>query len=608
MIILGVSALYHDSAATLIENGEIITAVQEERLSRKKGDWRFPERAIKHCLGIASGPLDRLAYYENPRLKAQRILAETQSNAARNDVIWPSTLQSLYQIDIELPRRLRDILNDPTSLSFVSHHRSHAASAFLPSPFEEAAVLVVDGVGEWSTASIWHGKGHVLTPLCEMKYPHSIGLFYSAFTQYCGFKVNSGEYKLMGLAPFGQPIYVDLIREKLIDLRSDGSIALNLDYFAFQSTQSTISSAFETLFGRPSRSPDEPIDRFFMDVAASVQLVLESAMLALGQKALDLTGSNRLCLAGGVALNCVANGRLEQDLADLQDIWIQPAAGDAGGALGAALQVLSSETGQRPHRAEQDSLKGAFLGPSFDRGEIEAELIKLGLHYTCPETEDELCEAVAEALDAQAIIGHFDGAMEFGPRALGNRSILADPRAPEALSRVNERIKFRESWRPFAPMILSEEAGDYFEAPTDSPYMLKVTQIKSAHRLDCGALENLYHEATATPVQMQKLPSSILPAITHVDGSSRLQSVGSDSPTRARAILEAFFARTGCPVLLNTSFNVRGEPIVCTPFDAISCFLNTHMDLLVVGPFLVRKTDQPAYVRDLVGKQSFDAD
>jgi len=351
MIILGVSAFYHDSAAALIENGEIITAVQEERLSRKKGDWRFPEQAIENCLAIASGPLDRLAYYENPRLKAQRILAETQSNAVRNDVIWPSTLQSLYQIDIELPRRLRDILNDPAGISFVSHHRSHAASAFFPSPFEEAAVLVVDGVGEWSTASIWHGKEHVLTPLCEMKYPHSLGLFYSAFTQYCGFKVNSGEYKLMGLAPFGRPIYVDLIRDNLINLRVDGSIALNLDYFAFRSTQTTISSAFEALFDRPARHPDAPIDRFFMDVAASAQRVLESAILALGQQALDLTGSSRLCLAGGVALNCVANGRLEQDLTGLEDIWIQPAAGDAGGALGAALQVLASETGQRPSRA-----------------------------------------------------------------------------------------------------------------------------------------------------------------------------------------------------------------------------------------------------------------
>lgn len=609
MIVLGISALYHDSAAALVDETGIIAAAQEERFTRKKADARFPHKAIEFCLSKL-GPerrLDRIAYYENPQLKAARILTDASRMAPYGEEIWPATLQGLHSLGLELPKALLGLCDNTDRISFVAHHRSHAASAFFPSPFDRAAVLIVDGVGEWSTTSIWLGEGHELTPLLEIKYPHSLGLFYSAFTQYCGFKVNSGEYKLMGLAPFGTPKYKQLIFEHLIDLKADGSFTLNLEYFAFRNSESTISPAFEALFGAPARRPDTLLDRHIMDVAASAQAVLQECMLALGRAAMTAAGCNTLCLAGGVALNCVANTYLSNGLSGLEDLWVQPAAGDAGGALGAALQVYASESKKRPILGPNDAMKDSLLGPSFSPENIERELVKSELEYARIDSASEMAAKIAKSISEGHIVGHFDGPMEFGPRALGNRSILADPRQDDALSRVNQKIKFREGWRPLAPIVLEEAAAKMFEPPFKSPYMLMVSKLKPEFRVLASQGGNSATDAQS-PIELQAIVNSQFPAISHVDDTSRLQTIAPEASSRVRVILDAFFELTGCPMLLNTSFNVRGEPIVCTPRNAVDCFLNTQMDVLAIGPFFILKAEQSAAAQALVGKVVFDAD
>lgn len=608
--LLGISSYFHDSAAALVCGDQIVAAAQEERFTRVKADWNFPKNAIGWCLGQLppGAELTGVAYYENPGLKTSRILRNAAAHAPRGGSLWPRTVKTLKTLAGDLPAQLLAVCPDPDKLWFVPHHRSHAASAFYPSPFNRAGVLVLDGVGEWSTTTLWHGQGDGLSATGEIAFPHSLGLFYSAFTQYCGFKVNSGEYKLMGLAPFGTPALAGRIRDELIDLRSDGSFALNMDYFDFPTRLSTTNPLFERLFGRLARRPGEPVDQYFMNVAASAQRILEEAVIALARATLKRSGARDLCMAGGVALNCVANRRVLQEVPGLERLWIQPASGDAGGALGAALD-LARQRGPRnsPRAKTGDAMAGGLLGPEYDEAAIRGALEAAGLVWERPGSDAAVCETVAAGLAEGQIVGHFSGRMEFGPRALGNRSILADPRAKQALMRVNRRIKFREDWRPFAPIVLAEEAATYFEPPTDSPYMLLVSDLKPGYR-GRMTLAKARGQGQHRPIDLQRAVNSRFAAVTHVDFSARLQTLARGAGTRARAILEAFHAATGCPMLLNTSFNVRGEPIVCTPGDAVACFLNTHLDMLAIGPFILRKADQPEAARDRVGEARFNAD
>lgn len=608
--VLGISSHFHDSAAALVVDGEIVAAAQEERFSRKKGDWRWPRAAIDHCL--AHLPLgmrpDVVAYYEDPALKTRRIVDTVRTFAPRGASLWPRMMATIRELSEDLPKLLLQVAGSADGVIFVPHHRSHAAAAFHASPCASAAVLVLDGVGEYSTTTIWHGTRDGLVPVGEIRFPHSLGLFYSAFTQYCGFKVNSGEYKLMGLAPFGTPRMRQVILDNLINLREDGSFALDMAYFDFDRRPSTTSPLFERLFGQPQRGVGEPITPFHMNLAASAQAVLEEAVLRLARTALARTGERNLCLAGGVALNCLANRRLRLALPELETLWIQPAAGDAGGALGAALEVSAArerDTGQvKPKR---DRMRHSLLGPDFGVAAVRAALDEAGLIYEEVRDPGAYADAVAAALAAQQIVGHFDGAMEFGPRALGNRSILADPRGRGTLQKVNLRVKFREDWRPFAPIVLADRAADYFEAPTDSPYMLLVADLKPAFRGDTD-LGMARARGLSTPMELQSAVTSEFSAVTHVDFSARLQTIDPRQGRRVGTILQAFAARTGCPMLLNTSFNVRGEPIVCTPGDAVACFLNTHLDLLAIGPFLVRRSSQPEWVQKKIGGTRFAAD
>jgi carbamoyltransferase len=609
--VLGISALFHDSAAALVDGATIVAAAQEERFSRRKADSAFPGRAIEYCLSQlpAGAGLDAVAFYENPRLKMDRIVETAVANAPRGAVIWPQALRTLFELDTSLPARLCGVLDDPSRIHFTTHHRSHAASAFYPSPFDSAAVLVVDGVGEWSTTSIWQGSGDRLHPVREVRFPHSLGLFYSAFTQYCGFKVNSGEYKLMGLAPFGRPVYRKKICDEIIDVKPDGSFALNLKYFEFHTGASTVSPLFGILLGQPVRLPSEPLTQHFMDVAASAQAVINDVMQALAVSALRLTDMRHLCMAGGVALNCVANTAIWRNVTGLNGLWIQPAASDAGGALGAALEVARRGLPSRPIRpvSRGDAMNGALLGPRYSYAEIEAVLRHRGIPFEAPVDEGSLCQAAAAALGNGSIVGHFDGRMEFGPRALGNRSILADPRPDGTLQRVNRQIKFREGWRPFAPVVLAEEAAHYFDGPTDSPYMLLLSELKEQFRSG-PSLGEARSIGTYLPADLQQAVTSAFGAISHVDYTSRLQTLSRHSGSRVGAILAAFHELTGCPMLLNTSFNVRGEPIVCSPDDAVGCFLDTHLDVLVIGPFIVRKQAGAAWMNKKAGRRKFDAD
>ena len=610
---LGISSHFHDAAAALVQGDRIVAAAQEERFSRRKGDWHFPEHAIAYCLSqIPDGAApDVVAYYEDPSLKIRRILDTARKVAPRGAPLWPRMVKTVRELSEGLPQQLLQLTGDADRVLFVPHHKSHAAAAFYPSPFEDAAVLVLDGVGEWSTTSMWTGTAQGLSPIAEIAFPHSLGLLYSAFTQYCGFKVNTGEYKLMGLAPFGEPLFASRIRDTLIDLRSDGSFALNMDYFGFETRESTSSPRFEMLFGQPQRRPEAAITPFHMNIAASIQAVLEEAVLRLAETALQRSGQRNLCLAGGVALNCLANSRVQTELAELDGLWIQPAAGDAGGALGAALEVANSRRVPRIPRCTRkgDAMEGGRLGPAYADATIQTALSGAGLAFEKIDEPAAFAHAIATALVDKQVVGHFDGRMEFGPRALGQRSILADPRGRETLSRVNQSIKYREDWRPFAPLVLEDKVADYFDGPLDSPYMLFVAKLKPEHRGSCDLMQARAQGLSMT-MELQAAVTSDVDAVSHVDFSARLQTVTGQGGhgRRIGEIVAAFEAMTGCPILLNTSFNVRGEPIVCSPEDAIECFLNTEMDALAIGPFVVRKSEQGDWVRRKVGRKKFAAD
>ena len=584
MNILGISAFYHDSAACLVRDGTILAAAQEERFTRKKHDAGFPKNAINYCLreaGLAEGKtLDLVAFYEKPFLKFDRLLSTYLVCAPFGVRSFLKAMPVWMKQKIWLKDILRRELQFEGPIIFPEHHESHAASAFFPSPFENAAVLTIDGVGEWTTTSIGRGDGNRVELLAELHFPHSIGLLYSAFTYYLGFRVNSGEYKMMGLAPYGEPVFRDLILSELIDLKDDESFHLNLRYFDFMAGLTMTNRAFDRLVGGPPRQPEGELTQRHMDLARSIQVVTEEVMLRLARHAHALTGARRLCLAGGVALNCVANGRILRE-GPFEKIWIQPAAGDAGGALGAAL-LGWHHYHQKPRAVsgDRDSQAGSFLGPAYDAAEF---LTREGIPHT-ELPEDELMPAVAELLEQGKVIGWFQGRMEFGPRALGNRSILGDARSPAMQETLNRKIKYRESFRPFAPSILRERVGDCFELNEESPYMLLVAPVKEALRL--GGQE----KGSGNDFMMRlKTRRSTLPAITHVDYSARVQTVAAEENERFYRLLLEFERRTGCPVLVNTSFNVRGEPPVCTPEDAFRCFMRTEMDYLVLGNFLLDK-------------------
>lgn len=585
--ILGISAFYHDSAACLIRDGEIVAAAQEERFTRKKHDHRFPELAIAYCMeaaGITTDDLAHVTFYDKPWLKFERLLETYLTFAPIGIRSFLKAMPLWLKEKLWMGDLIKDRLAIEKPLMYPEHHQSHAASAFFPSPFEEAAILTIDGVGEWATASWGMGRQNEIDIRQELRFPHSIGLLYSAFTYYTGFKVNSGEYKVMGLAPYGEPKYVDLILDELMDLRSDGSFQLNMQYFNYCQGLTMTSKAFDRLFGAPPRKPETRITQREMDLARSVQEVTEEVMLRMARHVRKETGARNLCLAGGVALNCVGNGKIVKE-GIFDEVWIQPAAGDAGGALGAALFVWHQVLGQSRTILPTDSQKGSYLGPSFSGEDIftwlKAECIP---HHrsSLPETINK----TAALLDAGKVVGWFSGRMEFGPRALGGRSILGDPRNAEMQQTMNLKIKFRESFRPFAPSCLEEKAGDIFELDHPSPYMLLVAQLQEKLRIES--------ETTVEGFERLKQTRSTLPAITHVDASARVQTVNQDRNKPFYQLLLAFEAQTGCPVLVNTSFNIRGEPIVCTPQEAYTCFLRTEMDALVLEDILLLKEEQPA--------------
>ncbi|RMG64265.1 MAG: hypothetical protein D6715_09935 [Calditrichaeota bacterium] len=605
MYILGISAFYHDAAACLLEDGRIVAAAQEERFSRVKHDARFPRQAIEYCLseaGIQAGDLALVAFYDKPFIKFERILETYLQFAPRGLASFLQAIPLWIRKKLWMSDLIRKALDYEGELIFPEHHESHAASAFFPSPFSRAAILTIDGVGEWATASYGRGEGNKVTLLAELHFPHSLGLLYSAFTYFTGFRVNSGEYKLMGLAPYGEPRYVQAIYDHLIDLKEDGSFKLNLDYFDFPVGLRMTGRRFEQLFGGPPRRPEGPITRREMDLARSIQEVTEEIVLRMARHVRRETGERHLCLAGGVALNCVANGRLLRS-GLFEDLWIQPAAGDAGGALGAAYigwhHVLDRSAEPKNGR---DLQQGSYLGPSYSNEAIQAFLEAQGIAARYLETEA-LLETVSEALARGKVVGWFQGRMEFGPRALGNRSILADPRPPEMQSRLNLKIKFREGFRPFAPAVLAEKASEWFQMDRESPYMLLVAEVREEKRLPLSP-----QEQTLQGLAKLKVPRSLIPAVTHVDYSSRVQTVNRRDNPLFYALLERFEARTGCPVLVNTSFNVRGEPIVCSPEDAYRCFMRTGMDLLVLGNYLLEKAEQPQTLGEEIGRGAYALD
>ena len=612
MRFLGISAFYHDSAAALVDDGRIVAAAQEERFTRKRHDSDFPLRAIDFCLAESGGTLadiDHVVFYDKPFLKFERLLETYLAFAPRGFASFRMAIpvwikEKLFQKGL-LAKELKALAPDvdwETRLLFAEHHQSHAASAFFPSPFEEAVVLTMDGVGEWATTSAGLGRGSELDIIREIHWPHSIGLLYSAFTYYTGFKVNSGEYKVMGLAPYGEPVYAQKILDELIDLKEDGSFRLDQSYFNYCTGLTMTNGKFDALFGGPPRAPDcELLEQRHMDLAASVQAVTEEVVLRLTRSLARETGQKNLCLAGGVALNCVANGKVVRDGA-FENIWIQPAAGDAGGALGAALVAHHRFKAQpRAKNGAADHMRGSYLGPSYGQEEIEAALDGVGAVY---ETLDEaaMIAATADAIADGQAVGWFQGRMEFGPRALGGRSILGDPRSPSMQKLLNLKVKYRESFRPFAPAVLREDVADWFEIDCDSPYMLLVAPVRESRRRAMTA-----EEEALFGIEKLNVARSEIPAITHVDYSARIQTVHQETNPRFHALLEAFKARTGCPVIVNTSFNVRGEPIVCTPEDAFHCFMGTEIELLVIGDCLLRKDAQdPALKVDYKDKFELD--
>ncbi|MDH3784947.1 MAG: carbamoyltransferase [Acidobacteriota bacterium] len=595
MDVLGVSAFYHDSAAALVRDGEIVAAAQEERFSRKKHDDRFPVNAIEYCLreaGISAEELDAVAFYDKPLLKFERLLETYFGYAPLGFRSFLKAMPLWLKQKLHLPREMDRGLNKAYKgrYIFTEHHESHAASAFFPSPFEEAAILTLDGVGEWATASYGIGRGNRIELTHELQFPHSLGLLYSAFTYFTGFRVNSGEYKLMGLAPYGVPRYKDRILDNLLDLKEDGSFRMDMSYFNYCQGLTMTGPKMDQLFDGPPRKPESELTQREMDIGASIQAVTEEVMLRSARHLRKTTGMRNLVMAGGVALNCVGNGKILRERI-FDDIWIQPAAGDAGGALGAALFVWHQLTdGKRDPAGRADFQQGSLLGPRHEETSIVRFLDSVGAKYERYDGEDRALDRVAELLDQQKIVGHFAGRMEFGPRALGARSILGDARSTEMQSTMNLKIKFRESFRPFAPAVLREHASEWFAVRDneDSPYMLLVADVAEKRRVEpTGENKDL------TGFDRLKVPRSTIPAVTHVDDSARVQTIDADRHPRFYQLLKKFHARTGCPVLINTSFNIRGEPIVCTPQDAYRCFMGTHMDVLVLENIILLKDQQP---------------
>ncbi len=605
MNILGISAFYHDSAAALVQDGDIVAAAQEERFTRKKHDYRFPKHAIDYCLAEAdlkAEDIDAVVFYDKPFVKFERLLETYLAFAPRGVKSFLMAMPLWMKQKLHLPKIIRGALGEGFKgpVLFTDHHESHAASAFFPSPFDEAAILTSDGVGEWTTSSFGVGRGNRIELLKEIRFPHSLGLLYSAFTYYTGFKVNSGEYKLMGLAPYGEPRFVDLIKEHLIDIKPDGSFWMNMEYFDYCAGLKMVNRKFEKLFGRPARKPESQLTQHEMDVAASIQKVTEEIMMLQARHVHEVTGMKNLCLAGGVALNCVSNGRILRE-GPFERIWIQPAAGDAGGALGAALFVWF-QLQNHPRKAEPgDAQKGSLLGPAFSDEEVRRFLDSVGAKYSVCESDEELIDRVADAIAEGKVVGWHQGRMEFGPRALGSRSILGDARSKEMQSKMNLKIKYRESFRPFAPSALIEHASEYFDIDTESPYMLLVCPVREEVRIP---LTDEQREIMRRDPDLRKrvnIPRSQIPAVTHLDYSARLQTVDAARHGRYHQMITRFREKTGCGVIVNTSFNVRGEPIVCTPEDAYQCFMHTEMDMLAIGRQILLKEDQPR----LEGKEKY---
>ncbi len=611
MIILGISAFYHDSAAAVVRDGEIVAAAQEERFTRKKHDAGFPYNAVDYCLaeaGVSLGEVGSVVFYEKPFIKFERLI-ETYLTTAPHGfksfrMAIPLWLKHKLFQKKELLASLKRVDPDVScqgKLLFAEHHQSHAASAFFASPFEEAVVLTMDGVGEWATTSVAIGRGNGLETIREIHFPHSLGLLYSAFTYYTGFKVNSGEYKVMGLAPYGEPKYADLIREHLIDIKEDGSFRLNQDYFDYATGLTMTNRRFDALFGGPPRQPEARLAQREMDMAASVQQVTEDVMRRMAASLAKEFDIPNLCLAGGVALNCVANGKILKDGA-FRNIWIQPAAGDAGGALGAALAASHLHHGQpRTANGVTDAMKGAYLGPSYDDDDIAARLEAAGAKFERL-ADAETIAATAEGLADGLAVGWFQGRMEFGPRALGGRSIIADARSPAMQKMLNLKVKYRESFRPFAPSVLREDLADWFDLDYDSPYMLLVTDVAKDRQTPMTS-----EQQGLFGIDKLNIPRSEIPAVTHVDYSARIQTVHADTNPQYHAVISEFKRLTGCPVIVNTSFNVRGEPIVCTPEDAFRCFMGTELDMLVIGNVVLRKPDQDPALKQRY-ESEFDLD
>jgi carbamoyltransferase len=612
LYLLGISAFYHDSAACLLKDGEIIAAAQEERFTRIKHDAGFPHNAIQYCLKeaqISASQINNVIFYEKPFMKFERLLETYLAFAPKGFTSFAKAMplwikDKLFQKSIlnkQLKYTLDKNINWNERLLFSEHHLSHAASAYYPSPFDNAAVLTLDGVGEWTTTSLAIGKGSDLKVLKEIHFPHSLGLLYSAFTYYIGFKVNSGEYKVMGLAPYGKPRYANLIKEKIINIADDGSFQLDMSYFNFATGLTMTNKKFDTLFAGTPRTPDTELTQREMDLAASIQKVTEDIVLKLAKNIAKESSSRNLCLAGGVALNCVINGILLREQI-FDKIWIQPAAGDAGGALGAALSVwYLHHNKERTAFKQRDLMKGAYLGPEFTESEIEVELSNCGAVYK-KLSEKEMIKEVASALANKKVVGWMQGRMEFGPRALGGRSIIADPRSPVMQKQLNLKVKYRESFRPFAPSVLKEDVSEWFELDTDSPYMLLVAKVQQDKRIKMTKEQDALFG-----IDKLNVPRSSVPAITHVDYSARIQTVHADTNPRYHAVISKFKEKTGCPIIVNTSFNVRGEPIVCTPSDAFKCFMGTELDVLAIGDYVLYKKQQDKALKENY-KKSYELD
>jgi len=604
MNILGISAFYHDSAACLVRDGEIISAAQEERFTRKKHDASFPKKAVEFCLkqgGIRTSDLDYVGFYDKPFVKFERILETYLGIAPKGLRQYLSAMPVWLKDKLWTRANIRKDLDYKGPVLFAEHHESHASSAFFPSPFQEAAILTMDGVGEWATSSIAQGKDNKIELLREMHFPHSLGLLYSAFTYYLGFKVNSGEYKVMGLAPYGQPKYADLILDRLIDLKQDGSFRMDMEYFDYLGGMTMTNDKFASVFGHPARQSETQLTQKEMDIAASLQKVTEEIMIKMARHIRELTGMKNLCLAGGVALNCVGNGKiLKEKIFDR--VWVQPAAGDAGGALGVALSIWHQMLGNERLANGKDSMRGAFLGPKFEEDEIRQFLDGQGIPYKYYD-DPQLAPTVVEDLQAGKIVGLFQGPMEFGPRALGGRSIIGDPRNSKMQSTMNLKIKYRESFRPFAPAVLAEKVQEWFEIDTESPYMLMVAGVREDKRIPMTE-----EQKKLFGIDLLNIPRSQIPAITHVDYSARIQTVHAETNPRFYELIREFEKATQCAVLINTSFNVRGEPIVCTPEQAYRCFMRTEMDTLVLENFVLDKKEQKPLEEDSNWKEEFELD